>query len=221
MAPTEARRGWLKRLGAVLGAGLLARPALARPASPASPAQIQGDNVYVGEIILMAINYEPRNYAFCDGRMMNIRDNPALFSLLGTTYGGNGTTTFALPDLRGNTAIGRGQSTSGTQYTQGQSFANQSRVLTTAQLPVHNHLVPATDAAATSSTPVGFVPATAGGTNVNGEAVAVTAYAPTPNVQQATGAIGSAGSSAAVSLQSPFLVLNYCIALQGIFPQRT
>jgi len=219
MAPTEARRGWLKRLGAVLGAGLLARPALARPASPA---QIQGNNVFLGEIILVANNYPPRGYAFCQGQTMSIAQNTALFSLLGITYGGNGQTTFNLPDLQGATAIGQGRYPgSSTQYTQGQAYANQNPVLTTAQLPAHAHLVPATDAAATSSTPVGFVPATASGTNVNGEAVAVTAYAPTPNTQQAAGVIGSTGNSAAVALQSPYLVLNYCIALQGEFPQRS
>ncbi|MGI4821693.1 MAG: phage tail protein [Janthinobacterium lividum] len=218
MAPAEARRGWLKRLGAVLGAGLLARPALARPASLA---QIQGYNVYIGEIILLPINFAPRGYAFCNGQLLPINQNQALFSLLGTTYGGNGQTNFALPDLRGATAIGQGQyQGSRTQYMQGQIFGNQNPVLTTDQLPAHTHQVPATDNAATSSTPVGFVPATAGGTNVNGENVSVTAYAPTPNVPQAAGAIGSAGSSVAVPLQSPYLVLNYFIALNGNYPPR-
>ena len=210
--PTEARRGWLKRLGAVLGAGLLARPTQARPASPT---RVQGDNVFIGEIILIAGSFAPRGYALCQGQLLSIQQNTALFSLLGTTYGGNGQNTFGLPNLQGATAIGQGQSTSGTSYSQGQSFTNQNPVLTTAQLPAHNHLVPASANAATSNTPVGFVPAVPTGTNVNGEAVAVTAY-----VTQTAEAVGSAGSSAAVLIQPPYLVLNYCIALQGVFPQR-
>jgi microcystin-dependent protein len=151
---------------------------------------------------------------------MSIAQNTALFSLLGTTYGGDGRTTFNLPDLQGATAIGQGQGPGLAQYSQGQVFANQTPTLTTSQLPTHTHLVPASVSAATSSSPVGLVPAVASATNVNGEAVAVAAYAPTPNVSQAPGALGSTGSSAAVGIQSPFLVLNYCIALQGVFPSR-
>ncbi len=216
-AATEARRGWLKRLGAVLGAGLLARPAQARAASPT---QVQGANAYVGEIILLANNFAPRGYALCQGQTMSIAQNTALFSLLGITYGGDGRTTFNLPNLQGATPIGQGQAPGLSPYDLGQVIANQTQTLATNQLPAHTHLVPASASAATSSTPVGFVPAVASGTNVNGEAVAVVEYAPTPDVLQAAGAVGSAGSSAAVGIQSPYLVLNYCIALQGYYPQR-
>jgi microcystin-dependent protein len=215
--PAVARRSWLKRLAAALGGAALAQPALARPTSPT---QTQSFEPYIGEIILVPFNFAPRGFALCNGQLLPISQNTALFSLLGTTYGGNGTTNFALPNLQGSTPIGMGQGPGLPNYPIGSAVGTATPTLTPANLPAHSHLVPASGAAATSSSPVGAVPAVPTGTNVNGEPVEVLAYTSTlPTTVEAAAAIGTTGSGQAIN-PSPYLVLNYCIALQGIFPPR-
>jgi microcystin-dependent protein len=217
--PATARRSWLKRLAAALGGAALAQPALARPASPT---QTQSAEPYVGEIILVPFNFAPHGFALCNGQLLPINQNTALFALLGTTYGGDGRTTFALPNLQGSTAIGIGQGLGLSSYPIGSTISTATANPTAANLPAHSHLVPASGAAATSSSPAGAVPAVPTGTNVNGEPVEVLAYTGTlPTTAEAAAAIGTAGSSQAQAISpSPYLVLNYCIALQGIFPSR-
>lgn len=209
-AGPAVRRSWLKRLGAVLGGGLLAR------AAAASPTEVQTSNdPYVGEIIMIAGTYAPRGYALCQGQLLSISQYTALFSLLGTQYGGNGQTNFALPNLSGNTPLHTG---GGGQYRPVVNGENQT--LTASQLPAHTHNVPVSSAAATSPSPAGQVRATTAGTNVNGEPVAVQAYATTPTAQAAATAIGTTGGSQAATLQSPYVAINFCIALVGIYPSR-
>jgi microcystin-dependent protein len=211
--PAPVRRHWLKRFGAVLGSVLLAGPLLAR-ASRRSPTQIQDQDAFLGEIMLAAFAVVPRNFALCNGQLLSINQNAALFSLLGTTYGGDGRTTFALPDLRGRVPRG-----TGTGYTLGQMGGSELSLSSVANLPAHSHLALASGAAATSSSPIGAVPAVPSGTNLNGEPVAVLAYDPSPNVvATATSSTGGGGNTGAA--QSPYLALNYYIALNGVFPSR-
>jgi hypothetical protein len=105
-SPAPVRRHWLKRFGAVLGSVLLAGPVLAR-ASRRSPTQVQDTESFLGEIMLAAFAVVPRGFALCNGQLLPINQNTALFALLGTSYGGDGVTTFALPDLRGRVPKGR------------------------------------------------------------------------------------------------------------------
>jgi microcystin-dependent protein len=210
-SPAPTRRHWLKRLGAVLGSVLLAGPVLAR-ASRRSPTQVQDLEPFIGEIMLAAFAIVPKNFALCNGQLLPINQNQALFSLLGTTYGGNGITSFALPDLRGRVPRGMGNG-----YTLGQTGGGELPI-SSANLPAHTHQALANGAAATSSSPIGAVPAGAVGTNLNGEPVAVLAYGASPTTT-ATTTTSTGGSPGAA--QSPYLALNYYIALTGYFPPRS
>lgn len=218
-AAEPARRGWLKRLGAMLGGAALATPALARPASPK---HILGDDVYVGEIMMFAGNFAPRGYALCNGQLMPISQNTALFSLLGTMYGGDGRTTFALPNLQGITPIGQGQGTGLSSRSIGDQIGNNTATLLATNLPLHAHGAQVSSDAGTASAVTGNLAAVPpAGTTASGEAISVLHRAAAPNGSLASPAtIGVAGGNQPVSLESPYLVVNYCIALQGVFPPR-
>ena len=209
LAPT--RRHWLKRLGAVLGSVLVAGPALAR-ATRRSPTQVQDAEPFIGEIMLAAFAIVPKNFALCNGQLLSVTANQALFSLLGTTYGGNGSTNFALPDLRGRVPRGTGPG-----YILGQTGGSELPIASAAMLPAHTHQALASGAAATSSSPIGAVPAVPSGTNLNGEPVAVLAYGASPTTTATT--TSSTGGTPGVA-QSPYLALNYYISLTGIYPSR-
>ncbi|MEA2212862.1 MAG: hypothetical protein QOF83_2810 [Solirubrobacteraceae bacterium] len=163
---------------------------------------------FIGAIFMFGGNFAPRGYAFCDGQQLAISQNTALFSLLGTTYGGNGTTTFALPDLRGRAPIHVGQNPGGSFHTLGESGGTDSVVLTTGQLPAHGHQVNVGTSQTTSS-PSGSIPAQ-GGSYTTGFATG----------QMAANAIALAGSNQAHPNLQPFLAVSFIIALQGIFPSR-
>ncbi|GAB3572404.1 phage tail protein [Hymenobacter daeguensis] len=218
-AAEPARRGWLKRLGAMLGGAALATPALARPASPE---QVLGDDVFLGEIMMFAGNFAPRGFALCNGQLMSIAQNTALFSLLGTTYGGDGRTTFALPNLQGITPIGQGQGPGLTGRSLGEQIGSNTGTLLSANLPTHSHTAQVSSAAGTTDTPSGNLAAVPpAGTTASGEAISVLhrAAAPTASVAAPT-TVGATGGNQPFSLESPYLVVNYCIALQGTFPPR-
>src|SRR6476469_8745709 len=119
---------------------------------------------FLGSIIIFGGNFAPKGWAMCNGQILAINQNTALFSLLGTTYGGNGTTTFALPDLRGRVPVGMGQGPGLSPMTEGQVGGTETVTLTVNQLPNHNHphAAPATNDAATSSRPNGKLPAASG-----------------------------------------------------------
>ncbi|UOQ96463.1 tail fiber protein [Hymenobacter sp. 5317J-9] len=217
-APEPARRSWLKRLGAVLSGAALATPAAARPANP--DGALAGGDVFVGEIIMLACNFAPRGYALCNGQLLPIAQNTALFSLLGTTYGGNGQTTFALPNLQGHTPIGRGDGPGLTPRVLGEQIGAETTTLLFGQMPAHTHAAQVSTALATSNTPTGNVTAEATASNASGEPVAIQNRAATANASGAAGLVSNTGSNVPVSLQSPYLAVNYCIALQGVFPPR-
>jgi len=167
-------------------------------------------NNFLGQISLFPYNFPPRGWAFCGGQIMSIAQNTALFSLLGTTYGGNGQTTFALPDLRGRVPLSSGQGPGLQNYVLGELSGTESVTLTLNEIPSHNHLVSCLNSDATSGKPSGNILATG-----------PTAYvAPPGNALMGAAMIQPAGGNQPHGILQPYLCLNYCIALQGIYPSR-
>jgi microcystin-dependent protein len=205
--PVE-RRGFIKRMLAFAAGG-----AVLAAANPRN-AQADGDP-FIGEIALVPYNFEPRGWAFCNGQILSIAQNTALFSLLGTTYGGNGQTTFALPDLRGRVPmhVGSSQGPGLSLYNLGEQGGAEAVTLLATQMPVHNHLENVSSANGTSDNPANGIL----GKNASG----VPQYGAGPgNATMAAGAIANAGGSQPHENRQPYLGLNYIIALQGIFPSR-
>lgn len=169
---------------------------------------------FIGSLLIFSFGFAPKGWATCDGQSLPINQNQALFSLLGTTYGGDGRTIFGLPDLRGRVAMHTGGG-----HTLGERAGLTSTTLTINNLPLHNHdftfAPPCNTAAGTTADPTGAYPAASVGNT----------YATTANVsmgvQTNQTTTGSAGQGQAVPVMQPYLVLNYCIALQGVFPSTT
>lgn len=200
---------------------------------------------FIGEIRMVGFNFAPRGWAFCQGQIISIAQNTALFSLLGTLYGGNGQTTFGLPDLRGRSPVGMGQGPGLSDITQGEMSGTENVTLLTSNMPAHNHLVPSASASVSVSgqvampassnsagvaSPVNAVPAAGanGGrpfslynSSQNGSDtlapfnVTLNGSATVPNNET-----GVTGSNIPVSLRNPFIGINFVIALEGIFPSR-
>ncbi|MBZ2197325.1 phage tail protein [Occultella gossypii] len=165
---------------------------------------------FLGTIQLFAFPFVPRGWAACDGRLLAISQNAALFSLLGTQYGGDGQTTFAVPDLQGRVPIGQGQGPGLSPRTMGERSGQESVMLVTSQIPSHSHAINAAGAATTKS-PVGNLPAVATGGSAYG-ATAVGSMGP--------GMVQPAGQNQPHENMQPYLVANWCIATEGIFPSR-
>lgn len=168
---------------------------------------------YIGQVSLFAGTFAPRNYAFCNGALLPIQQYTALFSLLGTTYGGDGRTTFALPDLRGRVPIGAGQGPGLSTRSLGQSGGVETVTLLQGQMPPHTHQLLATTSAGSLPGPTNAMlatPAQVGGSN----ALYVAGGAPVAMLQT----IGIAGGSQPHNNLMPYLVINYIIALVGVFP---
>ena len=160
---------------------------------------------YVGEIRMWAGSFAPAGWLFCNGQFLPINQNQALFSLLGTTYGGDGRTTFALPDLRGRVPIHVGNG-----FVQGERGGEEAHTLTQSEMPAHNHFLMANNAGATQAAPGGAVLASSANT-----------YAPLANLTTiAPGTLTTVGGSQPHSNLQPYLVINWMIALQGIFPSQ-
>jgi microcystin-dependent protein len=179
---------------------------------------------YLGEIRMFGFNFAPQGWAMCNGQLLPINQNTALFSLLGTSYGGNGSTTFALPDLRGRVAIQQGSGVGLTPYVIGEVGGSENVTLTAQQMPGHNHMVNCDGSATNTGGSVFGVGA--GGTpsnNIPGLATspshAVYSNHP-PNATMNPVMIAAAGGSQPHTNIQPFLALNFCIALEGIFPSR-
>lgn len=171
---------------------------------------------FIAEIRIMPYNFAPRGWAFCDGQILSIAQNTALFALVGTTYGGNGQTTFALPNLQGRAAIAPGQGPGLAAYQWGENGGASTVTLTSNQIPSHTHAVQAVAANGTSNTPVG----NDWGKGAAGRG-ALNLYAPASDgTSMNSAAFPNAGSSGAHNNMAPYLTLNFCIALQGIFPSR-
>lgn len=166
---------------------------------------------FIGEIRPFPYNFAPRGWAFCSGQILAIAQNTALFSLLGTTYGGNGQTTFALPDLRGRVPIHQGQGPGLANYTIGELGGAETISLLVNELPAHTHTLVASAGAANATSP----------TNNLLAAVRLSAYnnGPATSVLSST-ALANTGSGTPHENRQPYLVISYCIALEGIFPSR-
>lgn len=167
-------------------------------------------NPFIGELKVVSFGFPPKGWAFCNGQLLPINQNQALFSLLGTTYGGDGRTTFALPDLRRRSPVHNGQRTGGTSFTLGTAGGEAAHTLSVAEMPAHRHQIASYSGVATTVPPAGKLVATS----------ANPAYGTLSNAQMATDSVGATGGGQPHSNMPPYLVLNYIIALQGVFPSR-
>jgi microcystin-dependent protein len=166
---------------------------------------------FLGMIAIYGFNFAPRGWAYCNGQILPIAQNTALFSLLGTMYGGNGQTTFGLPDLRGRFANHFGQGPGLSSYDQGQVGGTENVTLSVTQIPAHGHPIapPASTNSPTASKPTNSVPA------------AGNIYDAGPgNATMFNFQSGLTGGNQPAPIMNPYLTLNYCIALEGIFPSR-
>ncbi|HRL11111.1 MAG TPA: tail fiber protein [Aggregatilineales bacterium] len=162
---------------------------------------------FMGEIKLVSFNFPPKGWALCNGQLLPIMQNQALFSLFGTMYGGNGQTNFALPNLRGRVPIHMGNG-----FTQGQAAGSTAHTLNISEIPVHTHAANISSAP-TGTSPAGMLPAT------GGQAL----FAPTSKGNLAGGGsavVQNVGGSQPHTNMQPYLVLNFIVALQGIFPSN-
>lgn len=173
----------------------------------------QGTEPFLGQIAFVAFNFAPRGWAECNGQIMPISQNQALFALLGTTYGGNGQTTFALPNMQGRSLVDDGNLSGGSSYQLGEMAGQESVTLTTNQMPSHNHLLNAVTADGNESSPTGNVPG-------NTKTLDKEYSSATPNTKMKNTAIDNAGGSQAHENRPPYVVMKCIIALQGIFPSR-
>ena len=172
-------------------------------------------NPFLGQILMVAFNFAPLGWALCNGQLMPINQNQALFSLLGTTFGGNGTTDFALPNLQGRVPVHMGSNGS-SNYVMGQIGGAESVALTVNNLPAHSHTANCNSLPGTSSEPA---------KNFWAETAPLTrtgpfSYAASSNAQMAPTAIGMTGGNVPVSVVDPYLCINFIIALEGIYPSR-
>lgn len=167
---------------------------------------------YVGEIRMFAGNFAPRGWAFCDGQLLAVSQNDALFSLLGTIYGGDGRTTFALPDLRGRIPIHAGTGPGLSPRRLGTKAGTEAETITVNELASHTHPFQGTDQLADSANP---------GTNAPAKSTAVDAYInESPEVALSSSAVTSTGGSQSHTNVMPFLCVNFIIALFGVYPSR-
>jgi microcystin-dependent protein len=169
---------------------------------------------FLAEIRMFGFNFAPRGWAFCDGQILPINQNQSLFSLLGTTYGGDGRTTFALPDLRSRVPIHFGQDTNGTNHNLGSKGGEENHVLTELETPVHNHSLNPTSADGDSPIPIGNHLAAFNNGYVDDTVDAATL------IPLRDDSMTNAGSSQGHNNMQPSLAVRFSIALQGLFPSR-
>lgn len=205
--PALVRRDFLGRVGAFLaGLAMFGRPRRAEADSTLSTSP------YLGDIMLVPFDFAPDGWAMCNGQFLPIATNQALYSLLGNTYGGDGVTTFRLPDLRGRSPLHWGQGNGLSTRTRGEVGGEVDHTITLAQLPAHSHVARGNSADGNATSPAGMFPARSAAAMPQWSATAVASLAP--------GAISTVGGSQPHSNTQPILVLNYVIALQGQFPPQ-
>lgn len=169
---------------------------------------------YIGEVRLFAGNYAPESWALCDGRLLTIAEYDALFSLIGTTYGGDGQTTFALPDLRGRLPMGQGTGPGLTPRSMGEQLGTEDVTLTVQQMPVHSHHFVASTAAAASSSPANALLG-----DTEGDVFYVESTSPDLQAMDPKAVTNTGGNQPHNNLM-PGLAMNYIICLAGIYPPR-
>ena len=177
---------------------------------------------FLREIRAFGFGQIPKGWVACNGQLMSINANQPLFSLLGTTYGGNGSTTFGLPNLQGRVSLSSGQDPSGATYTPGQTGGEQQHVLTIPEMPQHNHTVNASNSTSgpqstpSASTVLGV------GTSTGANPQALDIYGTgAARGTLASQTVGNQGANQGHENRMPYLAVNYCIALQGIYPSRS
>jgi microcystin-dependent protein len=168
---------------------------------------------FLAEVRIVGFNFAPRGWAFCDGQILPISQNQSLYSLVGTTYGGDGRTSFALPDLRGRAPIHVGRSNGGAHHSLGQKSGEETHTLAAAEMPQHRHRVSASQDNNTSATPTGHSWARARERTYG-------AFDAAQAVAMASNTLQNVGGGQAHENMQPYLALNFCIALQGLFPSR-
>jgi microcystin-dependent protein len=165
---------------------------------------------YIGEVRLTAFSLVPSGWALCNGQLLSIASNTALFQVIGTAYGGDGVSSFALPDLRGRIPVAPGQGPGLSNRTRGEAGGTETHTLVTTQLPAHTHALRASNANATTDQPGGNVPAR----NPSG----IPGYATVADANLAVAGVASVGGNQPHNNLQPYIVVNYIIALQGMFP---
>ncbi len=187
---------------------------------------------YLGAIFIFAGNFAPRGFLLCQGQMLSIAQNTALFSIIGTTYGGNGTSTFALPDLQGRAPIGQGNGPGLNPVLLGQVGGVDNVTILANNMPIHNHPINAVTGAGNEATPgpttllaqgVATVALTHPPSEFPGIAVTPNVYSnatTAPNATMAPNMVGNAGGNSPMNIQNPYLGINYIIAIEGVFPTR-
>jgi microcystin-dependent protein len=169
---------------------------------------------FLAEIRVFGFNFAPRDWAFCNGQLLPIAQNTALFSLLGTTYGGNGTTNFALPNLQGNVPLHAGQGPGLGNYALGETGGTAQVSLLTSEMPSHTHTLNMSSLEGTENSPKDLYPAGYTGVGLYAPANAPNATTMNPTM------LAVAGGNQPHDNMMPYLALNFCIALNGVFPQR-
>jgi microcystin-dependent protein len=178
---------------------------------------------FVAEIRIFPFNFAPKGWAFCNGQLLPLSQNTALFSLLGTMYGGDGKSTFGLPNLQGSVPMFFGQGPGLSLYDEGQAGGVEGVTILDSEMPQHNHTLQAVASNGTTPQATGAVPAEGQWDNGVGQSGGLQYYSGTtaPNVNMNITAIMPAGSSFPHNNMMPYLTLNFCIALQGVFPPRS
>jgi len=171
-------------------------------------------DAFIGEIRLFGFNFNPKAWALCNGQLLSIQQNAALFSILGTTYGGNGTTNFALPNLQSRVPVHVGQGPGLSPYVLGQVGGEESHTLSINELPTHNHFLNASSDAADSANPAAGILASSQNFSLH-----ATTFTSGTTPMAPTSIVDLAGGQPHTNLQ-PYLVGNFCICLLGIFPSR-
>jgi microcystin-dependent protein len=184
-----------------------------------APAYACDDQPYLGMVCMTAATYCPRGYAEANGQLMSISQYSALYALMGTTYGGDGRSSFALPDLRGRSGIGLGQGPGLSPVTQGQTRGSETTTLTIANMPSHSHPASAVNADGASLATADTWPANP--KSIERGATALNAYAPSgATVTLNSGVVGATGGNTPFNSVPPQLGMRYCVAIEGIFPPR-
>lgn len=213
MFPFWSRRARPARGRSTTGRPAMALAALAVLAALALPGTGRAQDNFLGEIRLVPYSFAPAGWALCNGQLLSISTNTALFSLLGTTYGGDGKSTFALPDMRGRVTLEAGQGPGLSDYFLGEVGGEEFHTLTVGEMAPHTHAALADPGAGSSDRPAGLLPAVNAG--------AMPEYGTTPSVAMSPSAIGVAGGGLPHENRPPFLVMHYIIAMQGIYPARS
>lgn len=167
---------------------------------------------FVAEVRIFPFNFPPTGWAFCDGQLLLISQNTALFSLLGTTYGGDGKSTFALPNMQGNAPMQQGQGAGLSLHDLGETAGSETVTLLESEIPSHSHGFQASNADASDDSPAGKALAVTDRLNI------YTAVSPSSTMSD--NSLTSAGGDLPHNNMQPYLTLNFCIAMQGIFPPR-